>query len=78
MHDFLTVEQLIDALQKHPKDYKVLVDGYEDGLDAVLSSKIVDVKYDESKAWYYGPFEEVEKAETKAVKLISTRDTRNF
>ena len=59
MHDFLTVGQLMDELQKYPKDYKILVDGYEDGLDAVLSSKIVDVKYDESKAWYYGPFEEV-------------------
>jgi|JTFP01.1.fsa_nt_gb hypothetical protein len=76
MGNFLTVEQLISELQKYPKDFKVLVDGYEDGLDAVLSSKIVNVEYDESKAWYYGPFEEVEKSEIKAVRLISTRGNR--
>lgn len=76
MGNFLTVEQLISELQKYPKDFKVLIDGYEDGLDAVLSSKIVNVEYDESKAWYYGPFEEVEKSEIKAVRLISTRGNR--
>jgi len=76
MKDFLTVEQPINELQKHPKNLQVLVDGYEDGLDAVLSSKIVDVEYDESKAWYCGPFEEVEKSETTAVRLISTRGSR--
>lgn len=76
MGNFLTVEQLISELQKYPKEFKVLVDGYEDGLDAVLSSKIVNVEYDESKAWYYGPFEEVEKSEIKAVRLISTRGNR--
>ena len=49
MSEFLTVEQLINELQKHPKNLQVLVDGYEDGLDAVLSSKVVDVEYDENK-----------------------------
>lgn len=76
MSDFLTVEQLINKLQKYPKNLQILVDGYEGGLDAVLSSRIVDVEYDESKAWYYGPFEEVERSQTKAVRLISTRDSR--
>ena len=76
MSEFLTVEQLINELQKHPKNLQVLVDGYEGGLDAALSSKVVAVEYDESKAWYYGPFEEVEKSQIKAVRLISTRGSR--
>lgn len=76
MNNFLTVEQLISELQKYPKDLQVLVDGYEDGLDAALSTKIVNVKYDENKAWYYGPFYEVEKSDSKAVKIISTRGNR--
>lgn len=76
MDNFLTVEQLINELTKYPKDYKVLVDGYEGGLDAVLSSKIVNVEYDETIAWYYGPFEETDNINIKAIQLISTRGKR--
>lgn len=49
MNNFLTVEQLISELQKYPKDLQVLVDGYEDGLDAALSTKIVNVVKSTSK-----------------------------
>ena len=76
MNNFLTVEQLIDELRKYPNNYKVLVDGYEGGFDAVLSSRIVNVEYDETKAWYYGPFEETDDVNTKAIYLISTRGKR--
>ena len=76
MDNFLTVEQLIDELRKYPNDYKVLVDGYEGGFDAVLSSRIINVEYDETKAWYYGPFEETDDVNTKAIYLISTRGKR--
>ena len=36
----------------------VLLDGYEDELDAILDTVSVNVKFDSSKPWYYGPFEE--------------------
>ena len=76
MNNFLTVEQLINELKKYPQDLQVLVDGYEGGLDAVVSTVLVDIEYDESKAWYYGPFEESDSSNTKAIKLISTRGQR--
>lgn len=60
MNDFLTVEQLINELKKYPQDLQVLV----------------DVEYDESKAWYYGVFEESDSSNIKAMKLISTRGQR--
>ena len=76
MKSFLTVEQLINELKKYPKEYKVLVDGYEGGFDAVLASRIVGVEYDETKAWYYGPFDETDDTNTKAIHLLSTRGQR--
>jgi hypothetical protein len=76
MKSFLTVEQLINELKQYPKDYKVLVDGYEGGLDAVLASRIVGVEYDETIAWYYGPFYETDDTNTKAIHLLSTRGQR--
>jgi len=78
MNSFIIVNKLIKELQKYPQDYKVLVDGYEGGLDAVISSEIINIEFDENKAWYYGPFEEVEDSEDKAIKLISTRGSRNW
>ena len=76
MKSFLTVEQLINELKQYPKEYKVLVDGYEGGLDAVLASRMLSVEYDETKAWYYGPFDETDDTTTKAVHLLSTRGQR--
>lgn len=73
MNDFLTVEQLIQKLENYPKDMLVLVDGYEGGLDAILDTASINVKFDSSKPWYYGPFEENVNSNKKVVKLISTR-----
>jgi hypothetical protein len=77
MNSFISVNELIKELKKYPQDYKVLVDGYEGGLDTVISSEIINIEFDENKAWYYGPFEEVKDSEDKAIKLISTRGSRN-
>ena len=77
MNDFLTVEQLINKLKSYPKDSLILVDGYEDGMDAILDIKNINVKYDDSRQWYYGPFEEVvDDSNIEVIKLVSTRGTR--
>ena len=76
MKKFLTVEQLINELKQYPKEYKILVDGYEGGLDAILASSIVGIEYDEKKAWYYGPFDKTNDTNTKAIYLLSTRGER--
>ena len=57
-------------------DVKVLVDGYEGGLDAVLDVSIVNVKYDDTQKWYYGPFEECDSCDETALRIISTRGNR--
>jgi len=76
MNDFLTVEQLINKLKSYPNDAKILVDGYEGGLDAVLDVNIVSVKYDDTQKWYYGPFEECDSCDEMALRIVSTRGNR--
>ena len=76
MNDFLTVEQLINKLKSYPNDVRVLVGGYEDGLDAILDVSIVNVKYDDAKKWYYGPFEECDNCNEIALKILSTRGSK--
>jgi len=73
MNDFLTIEELIKKLENYPKEMLVLLDGYEDGLDAILETTLVSVKYDTTKPWYYGPFAENSESKEKAIKLMSTR-----
>ena len=51
------------------------VDGYEGGLDAILSTKLIHIDYHENQKWWYGPFEQSDKSDRKAVKLITTRGT---
>jgi len=75
--EFLTAEQLINKLKTYPKDLKVLVDGYEDGLEPVIDICTTTVKYDATKEWYYGPYEEVADSDTNAIKLISARGQRS-
>jgi len=75
-NEFLTIEQLINKLKTYPNNIKVLVDGYEGGLDAILDITMINIEYDATKQWYYGPFEESESSNTQTVKLISTRGTR--
>ncbi len=74
--DFLTVEELINKLKTYPGNLKVLVDGYEGGLDAILDMSMINIEYDETKKWYYGPFEESHDSVQQAIRLISTRDRR--
>ncbi|MFA6144560.1 MAG: hypothetical protein WCW84_00905 [Sulfurimonas sp.] len=72
----LTVSELIEKLLKLPQDALMVVDGYEGGFDGVVDVSMIGVNYDESKEWYYGPYEQSEQKEIVAVYLHSTRGER--
>ena len=40
----MTIQQLIDILENHPPDMRVVVNGYEDGYDDLSSSQIARIK----------------------------------
>lgn len=50
----MTVSELIEELQKHSGNIRVVVKGYEDGVDEVQTLKILKLKLNTSKQWYYG------------------------
>ena len=72
----LKVSEFIEKLSKLPQDALIVVDGYEGGLDGVVDTSIINVNYDESKAWYYGPYETSDKKGVAAIYLSSTRGKR--
>jgi hypothetical protein len=50
----MTVSKLIEELQKYPKDTRVVVRGYEGGVDDVGYLEDTYISLNENTAWYYG------------------------
>ena len=55
----MTVEELMAALAKFPPDMRVLVDGYEGGLDVPGELRLARVDVQEWQRSYEGMFEEI-------------------
>ena len=54
----LTVQELIKKLEKLPQDVKVLIDGYESGLDSIIDASTIKAKFLEKSNWWDGIYEE--------------------
>jgi hypothetical protein len=53
----MTVSELIEELQKYPQDIRVVVRGYEGGVDDVGYLEDTYISLNENTAWYYGKHE---------------------
>ena len=53
----MTVAEFIEQLEKHPSDARVVVDGYEAGVDDLLEVKEQLLKLNHYEEWYYGEHE---------------------
>ncbi len=73
MHNNLTVKELIEHLSSFPQDAIIATDGYEDGLDTVLDSKILTISLNKNAPSWSGRYKEDKTSEQVAVYLISTR-----
>lgn len=54
----MTVAELIEQLQQHPKDMRVIVCGYEGGYHDAKAAESIPILLNINQAWYYGPHEE--------------------
>lgn len=50
----MTVKELIEELSKHSESLRVVIRGYEDGVDEVNAMKSVMLKLNTKTADYYG------------------------
>lgn len=64
----MVVKELIKKLENLSPDVLVVVEGYEGGFADVNEVKVVPLKIDVHKEWYYGPHELSELDETGSVK----------
>ena len=55
----MKVKELIEKLKEFDPDTRIVVDGYEGGVDDLLELENIKIKLDVNKAWYYGSHEEI-------------------
>lgn len=65
----MTVAELINLLEGFPPDHRVVIRGYEDGVDDVGAARLVLLKLNVFDDWYYGDHDERPDGDTPAVKL---------
>jgi hypothetical protein len=56
----MTVAELIEKLKEYPQDLRVVVRGYEGGVNDVNHFEELEILLDYYDAWYYGKHEEVD------------------
>lgn len=72
----MTVAELIVALQSLPPDLRVVVRGYERGVNDISKLEKKEIELDTNTAWYYGqheehyPGDESEHTVVEAVELV--------
>lgn len=55
----MKVKELIESLQRQDQDARVVIRGYEGGVDDVSGSDAVTIAVDVHEEWYYGKHETV-------------------
>lgn len=66
----MNVEELIKKLQKLPADAQVMVQGYEDGYDAVYAVKEIPVIENLKAQEWNGEYEKAEKNDKSAISAV--------
>ena len=54
----MTIKELIQQLQQHDPNTRVVVNGYEGGLCDIKNLEKVKIELNVNTEWYYGPHEE--------------------
>lgn len=53
----ITVKELIEKLQEFPPETRVIVCGYEGGVDDITGVELTFIDLNVNTAWYYGKHE---------------------
>ena len=56
----MNVQQLIQELQKHPPEMRVIVKGYEGGYHDLSAPEVTPIRLNVHREWYYGPHEDAD------------------
>ena len=70
----MIIEELIQQLQRYPKNSRVLVQGYEDGYDEVTTVKEISIQSNTSQEWYNGKYINSDNAASETAVLIFSTD----
>lgn len=61
----MNVAELIELLNKQPSTMRVVMDGYEGGIEDIDCIKQIPILLNKNDEWYYGPHEECDEDDEK-------------
>lgn len=70
----MIIEELIQQLQRYPKNSRVIVQGYEDGYDEVTTVSEISIQPHTSHEWYNGKYINGDNAASETAVLIFSTD----
>ncbi len=70
----MIIEELIQQLQRYPKNSRVIVQGYEDGYDEVSTVTEISIQPNTSHEWYNGKYINSDNATSETAVLIFSTD----
>ena len=70
----MIIEELIQQLQRYPKNSRILVQGYEDGYDEVTNVREISIKPNTSHEWYNGKYIHSDNPASETAVLIFSTD----
>ena len=70
----MIIEELIQQLQRYPKNSRVIVQGYEDGYDEVTIVSEIYIQPNTSHEWYNGKYIKSDNAASETAVLIFSTD----
>ena len=56
----MNVAELKELLNEYPDTARVVVDGYEGGVNDITGAELIKIKLNANTEWYYGKHERVE------------------
>lgn len=70
----MIIEELIQQLQRYPKNSRVIVQGYEGGYDDVTIVREISIQPNTSHEWYNGKYLKSDDAASETAVLIFGTD----
>jgi hypothetical protein len=74
----ITVQELIDALERFPRNMPVLADGYESGYEEALLPEIIRVKREPENMYYEGEYQSAEASDEAAIEVVAVFRNRRY
>ncbi|MFH1729773.1 MAG: hypothetical protein ABIA04_15280 [Pseudomonadota bacterium] len=76
--DTIRVSELIEILNKYPKDMVVVTDGYESGYENILYPGIIDVILEPENMYFDGEYQNANDKDKNKLEVLAIRRNKRW